>query len=64
MQIVEACKPFEVQEIELKTWHRRPVKNNFFELVLIKQGQGMQCINYNESPMNSASRMPATRRKP
>lgn len=48
MQVLEAYKPFEVQELELSRWQRRPVKNNFFELVLIKEGEGTQCINYNE----------------
>lgn len=47
MQVLEAYKPFEVQEIELSQWRQRPVKNNFFELVLIKEGKGRQCINYN-----------------
>ncbi|KAA3634818.1 MAG: AraC family transcriptional regulator [Bacteroidetes bacterium] len=47
MQVLEAYKPFEIQELELKEWRQRPVKNNFFELVLIKQGSGTQCINYN-----------------
>ncbi|SIQ65340.1 AraC family transcriptional regulator [Maribacter ulvicola] len=48
MQVLEACKPFEIQEIELTEWRQRPVKNNFFELVLIKDGEGTQCINYND----------------
>lgn len=48
MQILEAYKPFEVQEIELTDWKQRPVKNNFFEFVLIKDGEGTQCINYND----------------
>ena len=48
MQVLEAYKPFEVQELELSIWRQRPVKNNFFELVLIKEGAGTQCINYNE----------------
>lgn len=48
MQVLEAYKPFEVQELELRKWQQRPVKNNFFELVLIKEGAGTQCINYNE----------------
>lgn len=48
MQVLEAYRPFEVQEIELSQWRQRPVKNNFFELVLIKEGEGTQCINYNE----------------
>ncbi|WP_028889079.1 AraC family transcriptional regulator [Tenacibaculum ovolyticum] len=48
MQVLEAYKPFEIQEIELREWKQRPVKNNFFELVLIKDGEGTQCINYND----------------
>ena len=48
MQVLQATKPFEIQELELREWKRRPVKNNFFELVLIKEGAGIQCINYNE----------------
>jgi len=48
MQVIEAYKPFEIQEIELTDWKQRPIKNNFFELVLIKNGQGSQCINYND----------------
>ncbi|WP_405604705.1 AraC family transcriptional regulator [Polaribacter sp. Asnod1-A03] len=49
MNVIEAYKPFEIQEIELTEWKQRPVKNNFFEVVLIKKGKGTQCINYNES---------------
>ncbi|MRH99449.1 helix-turn-helix domain-containing protein [Kriegella sp. EG-1] len=48
MQVLEVYKPFEIQEIELSEWKQRPVKNNFFELVLIRDGSGTQCINYNE----------------
>ena len=47
MQVLEAYKPFEIQEVELDVWQRRPVKNSFFELVLIQKGKGTQCINYN-----------------
>ena len=47
MQVLQAYKPFEVQEIELNQWQQRPIKNNFFELILIKEGKGTQCINYN-----------------
>lgn len=50
MQVLQAYKPFDVQEIELKTWQQRPVKNNFFELALIREGTGTQCINYNLHP--------------
>ena len=55
MQVLEPYKPFEIQEIELTEWKQRPVKNNFFELVLIKEGQGTQCINYNEHPFYKGS---------
>ncbi|MDO6472843.1 AraC family transcriptional regulator [Maribacter sp. 1_MG-2023] len=48
MQVLEVYKPFEIQEIELSEWKQRPVKNNFFEFVLIKDGEGTQCINYND----------------
>ncbi|MEL0642881.1 AraC family transcriptional regulator [Olleya sp. Ti.3.14] len=55
MQVIEAFKPFEIQEIELTDWKQRPVKNNFFELVLVKNGTGTQCINYNEHAYNKGS---------
>jgi len=48
MEVLEAYKPFEIQELEMDVWTHRPVKNNFFELVWIRKGAGMQCINYNE----------------
>ncbi|MEM8585526.1 MAG: AraC family transcriptional regulator [Bacteroidota bacterium] len=47
MQLFQAYKPFEIQELRLMAWKQRPAKNNFFELVLIKEGSGTQCINYN-----------------
>ena len=55
MQILEAEKPFEIQEIELTDWKQRPVKNNFFELVLIRDGEGTQCINYNHHHYSKGS---------
>ena len=55
MQILEAYKPFEIQELKLSEWKQRPVKNNFFELVLIKEGEGTQCINYNFHPYKEGS---------
>ncbi|GAL77879.1 transcriptional regulator [Algibacter lectus] len=55
MEVIEAYKPFEIQETELTEWKQRPVKNSFFELVLIKEGQGTQCINYNEHQYNKGS---------
>jgi AraC family transcriptional regulator len=47
MEVLEAYKPFEIQELELSEWKQRAVKNNFFEVVLIKNGKGIQSINYN-----------------
>ncbi|WP_109301052.1 AraC family transcriptional regulator [Aquimarina sp. AU474] len=55
MQVLEAYKPFEIQELELSEWKQRPVKNSFFELVLIKGGEGTQCINYNDYPYHKNS---------
>ena len=55
IEVLEAYKPFEVQEVRLSEWRQRPVKNNFFELVLIKEGAGTQCINYNEYPYQRGS---------
>ncbi|SDW92244.1 transcriptional regulator, AraC family [Lutibacter oricola] len=55
MEVLEAYKPFEIQELELSEWKQRPVKNNFFELVLIKDGEGIQCINYNDYPYEKGS---------
>jgi AraC family transcriptional regulator len=48
MQVFETYKPFEIQELELTEWKERPVKNSFFELILIKEGDGTQFINYNK----------------
>ncbi len=55
MKVLEAYKPFEVQDIELSKWQKRPLKNNFFELVLIQKGKGTQCINYNDYPYEEGS---------
>lgn len=55
MQLVETIKPFEIQELQLSIWKQRPVKNNFFELVLVKEGEGTQCINYNHYPYSRGS---------
>ncbi|MDO6801557.1 AraC family transcriptional regulator [Wenyingzhuangia sp. 1_MG-2023] len=55
MEVLDTYKPFEIQEINLSEWKQRPVKNNFFELVLIKEGEGTQCINYNHHPYNQGS---------
>lgn len=55
MRVLQAIKPFEIQELELSEWQHRPVKNNFFELVLIREGKGQQCINYNLYPYEKGS---------
>lgn len=55
MEVIEAYRPFEIQEIQLSNWSQRPVKNNFFEVVLIKEGRGTQCINYNHYPYGPGS---------
>lgn len=55
MQVIETIKPFEIQELQLSSWKERPVKNNFFELVLVKEGEGTQCINYNHYPYSKGS---------
>ncbi|TYP98976.1 AraC family transcriptional regulator [Tenacibaculum adriaticum] len=55
MEVLEAYEPFKIQEVELSEWKQRPVKNNFFELVLVKEGKGTQCINYNEYPYEKES---------
>lgn len=36
---------FEVHVEELSSWTRRPYKNNFFEIVYIERGSGVQCVN-------------------
>ncbi|MFC4096760.1 AraC family transcriptional regulator [Euzebyella saccharophila] len=48
MNVIHTYKPFEIQELRLAEWKQRPVKNNFFELVWVRNGTGTQCINYNE----------------
>lgn len=35
---------FEIEVVELDSWSRRPHQNNFFEIVYIEHGSGMQCI--------------------
>lgn len=38
----------EIHVEELSTWDKRPHKHNFFEIVYIDQGSGLQCINQSE----------------
>lgn len=55
VQVLQAYKPFDIQEVELAVWQQRPVKNNFFELVIVRAGRGTQCINYNVHPYAEGS---------
>ena len=55
MQTIQTESPFEIQVLSLDEWTQRPVKNNFFEIVYIERGKGMQCINYNLYPYESGS---------
>lgn len=48
MQTELAQKIFEIHVEELSTWDQRPHKHNFFEIVYIEQGRGIQCINDHE----------------
>lgn len=41
----EAQRIFEVHVEEFTIWSQRPHKHNFFEIVFVEQGSGLQCIN-------------------
>ncbi|MGZ0656321.1 AraC family transcriptional regulator [Coraliomargarita sp. W4R72] len=43
-----ANKIFEIEVEELSSWGKRPHKHNFFEIVYVEQGAGIQCINRHE----------------
>jgi len=40
-----ASKMFEIHIEALSQWEKRPHKHNFFEIVYIEKGSGIQCIN-------------------
>ncbi len=46
---------FEVEIQELESWSRRPYMNNFFEIVYIESGSGVQCINYNTADYDAGN---------
>ena len=48
MNIELAHKLFEIHIEELSEWGSRPHKHNFFEIVYIEKGKGLQCINDHE----------------
>lgn len=39
---------FEIHIEEMEVWNKRPRKNNFFEIVYVEKGSGLQCINQHE----------------
>lgn len=41
-------KIFEIEVVDLEVWDKRPYRNNFFEIVYIEKGEGLQCINQYE----------------
>ncbi|MFI3261476.1 MAG: AraC family transcriptional regulator [Rikenellaceae bacterium] len=49
MEIKSINNLFEVEIQDLEAWSGRPHMNNFFEIVYIESGSGVQCINYNEA---------------
>lgn len=48
MQVEQAHMPFELLVEETAHWTKRPHRHNFFELVFIEEGEGLQCINYQQ----------------
>lgn len=55
MQVEQTFKPFEIHIEELDQWEKRPHKHNFFELVFIEKGEGLQCINLSKFPYASGN---------
>lgn len=49
MEIKSINNLFEVETIETELWSNRPHMNNFFEIVYIESGRGVQCINYQKA---------------
>lgn len=48
MQVQPAPAPFELSVEQTAQWTQRPHRHNFFELVFVEEGEGQQCINYQE----------------
>ncbi|MCR5888294.1 AraC family transcriptional regulator [Hymenobacter sp. J193] len=55
MQVELSHAPFEILVEDVTEWRKRPEKHNFFELVLVEEGQGRQCINYQYVPYHQHS---------
>ena len=50
MQVQQVHAPFELTVEETSQWTKRPHQHNFFELVFIEEGEGLQCINHQHYP--------------
>ena len=50
-----AGRIFEVHVEELSSWGKRPHKHNFFEIVYVEQGSGLQCINHHQFEYRSGN---------
>lgn len=48
MQTASIKNIFEIHIEEMEEWGKRPYKNNFFEIVFVEEGEGLQCINQHE----------------
>ncbi|WP_046242574.1 helix-turn-helix domain-containing protein [Hymenobacter terrenus] len=55
MQVEQAHMPFELTVLETSQWMQRPHQHNFFELVFIEEGEGLQCINHRQFPYQRES---------
>lgn len=48
MQTQSLDKLFDIYIEELESWNRKPHKHNFFEIIYIEKGSGLQCINQHQ----------------
>lgn len=48
MIVEESLNIFEIYIEEISEWRKRPHKHNFFEIVYVDEGRGLQCINQHE----------------
>lgn len=55
MIIDSVNKIFEIHIEEMDSWTGRPHKHNFFEIVYVEKGSGVQCINHHEFEYNKGN---------
>ena len=48
MEVETAKRTFELDVEEISTWGKRAHRHNFFEIVYVDEGAGLQCINTHE----------------